>query len=35
MVDEHEEVGKELLRTPAVVVMGSRRFSAFLFADYL
>lgn len=29
MVDEHEEVGKELLRTAAVVVMGSGRISCF------
>lgn len=31
MVNEHEEVGKELLRTPAVVVMGSRRIFCFPF----
>lgn len=29
MVDEQEEVGKELLRTAAVVVMGSGRISCF------
>lgn len=30
-VVEHEEVGKELLRTPGVVVMGSRRIFYFPF----